>query len=100
MLKERLKEIDILRAIAFIFVIEQHTLGGAFGTTAKNNFSYYCVIKFFYTIAQSAVPIFLCISGISLFYVYSRKFDLKKYYSKRLIYVYVPYVIWSIIYGL
>lgn len=96
MKKERLKELDILRAIAFIFVVAQHTLGGS--ANAKNiSFFDYSILKFLYVIAETAVPIFLFVSGLSLLYVYADRFDWKKYYIKRLKYVLIPYVVWSAI---
>lgn len=94
MKKERIKEIDILRAIAFIFVVAQHTVGG-FSNIKSISFFDYTILKFLFTIAKTAVPIFLFISGVSLFYVYSNKVDWKKYYIKRFKYVFIPYVIWS-----
>lgn len=94
--KVRLKELDILRATAFIFVVAQHTLGG-FSNAKGINYFDYTVLKFLYVIAKTAVPIFLFISGVSLFYVYSDKFDWKKYYIKRFKYIFIPYVIWSAI---
>ncbi|MBV7272490.1 acyltransferase [Clostridium thailandense] len=96
MSNERLKEIDILRATAFIFVVAQHTVGGL---SNNKNISVldYSILKFIYVIAQTAVPIFLFISGLSLLYVYSEKFDWKKYYIKRIKYVLIPYIVWSAI---
>lgn len=94
--KTRLKEIDILRATAFIFVVAQHTVGG-FSNVEGINFFDYTILKFLYVMAKTAVPIFLFISGLSLFYVYSDKFDWKKYYIKRLEYIFIPYIIWSVI---
>ena len=96
--KERLKELDVLRAIAFIFVVEQHTMGGYSNIKGISCF-YYEIFKFFYTFAKPAVAVFLCISAISLSYVYLNEFNYKKYYIKRIKYIYIPYIIWSIIYS-
>lgn len=41
---------------------------------------------------------FMTITAISLFYVYSEHFDVKTFYKKRMLYVVLPYVIWSIFY--
>lgn len=96
--KNRLKEIDILKAIAFIFIIEQHTLGDASNLILLHNAYYFYFNKLFFIIAKSGVPIFLCISGILLFYSYSQEFDVIKYYKKKILYLYIPYVIWSLVY--
>ena len=94
MRQERLPEIDILRAIAFIFVVVQHTLGG-FSTREGLPYSSFTIMKLMYVMAKIAVPIFLFISAVALFYVHSKKLDCKSYYLKRIKYVFIPYAIWS-----
>lgn len=94
---ERLKELDVLRAIAFIFVVEQHTMGG-YSNIKGISYTYYQIFKFFYTIATPAVAVFFCISAISLFHVYSKKFDCKKFYVKRIKKTLIPYIVWSLLY--
>jgi surface polysaccharide O-acyltransferase-like enzyme len=96
MAQERLYEIDILRAIAFIFVVVQHTLGG-FSNIEGLPYSSFTVMKLSYVMAKVAVPIFLFISAASLFYVYSKKFDCRSYYLKRIKYMFIPYAVWSAI---
>lgn len=96
MSNKRLKELDILRAIAFIFVVAQHTLGG-FSNVKGINHLEFIVMKFIYVMGKTAVPIFFFISAVSLFYVYFNKFNWKSYYIKRLKYVLIPYIIWSAI---
>ena len=96
MKQERLREIDILRAIAFIFVVVQHTLGG-YSNIEGIPYSSFTVMKLMYVMAKTAVPIFLFISAIALFYVHSKKFNCKNYYLKRVKYVFIPYIIWSAI---
>lgn len=93
MKKERLKEIDMLRAIAFIFVVAQHTVGCFSNCKGVG----YTVLNIIYVIAKTAVPIFLFISAFSLFYVYFDNVDWKNYYTKRIKYVIIPYAIWSAI---
>ena len=96
MKQERLYEIDILRAIAFIFVVVQHTLGG-FSNIEGIPYSSFTVMKLMYVMAKTAVPIFLFISAVALFYVHTKKFDCKSYYLKRIKFVFIPYIIWSAI---
>lgn len=96
MTNKRLKELDILRAVAFIFVVAQHTLGG-FSNIKGINYLEFTIMKFIYVVAKTAVPIFFFISAVALFHVYFNKFDWKKYYIKRLKYVLIPYIIWSAI---
>lgn len=96
MKKERLHEIDILRAIAFIFVVVQHTLGG-FSYIEGLPSTSFTIMKLLYIMAKPAVPIFLFISATALFYMYSEKFNGWSYYLKRVKYVLIPYMIWSAI---
>lgn len=96
MTKERLKELDIMRAIAFIFVVTQHIIGG-YSYIEKVPKNEHLILKMLYIVAKPAVPIFLTISAISLFYVYYDNFHWKKYYIKRVKYILIPYTIWSAI---
>lgn len=96
MTKERLKELDIMRAIAFIFVVTQHIIGG-YSYIEKVPKNEHLILKILYIVAKPAVPIFLTISAISLFYVYYDNFHWKKYYIKRAKYILIPYTIWSAI---
>lgn len=93
----RLKEVDVLRALSFIFVVEQHTMGGYYNIDGISSL-YYGIFKFFYTLAKPAVASFLCISAISLCYSYSQNFDYKHYYIRRIVTVFIPYTVWSMIY--
>ena len=63
MKQERLQEIDILRAIAFIFVVVQHTLGG-YSNIEGIPYSSFTVMKLMYVMAKIAVPNFLFIYAI------------------------------------
>lgn len=96
MKQERLREIDILRAMAFIFVVVQHTIGG-YSNIEGIPYSNFIILKFIYIMAMPAVPIFLFISAVALFYAHSKKFNWKSYYLKRVKYILVPYAIWSAI---
>lgn len=96
MSRQRLQHLDVLRAIAFIFVVMQHILGGYSNLSGIRRFEY-LILKFFYALAKPAVPIFLMLSAIALFYSYSESFSIKDYYFKRVKFVIIPYVLWSII---
>jgi len=92
--RERLIEVDALRALAFIFVVVQHTIGG-FSNIEGIPYSSYIIMKMMYIMAKPAVPIFLFISALVLVYAYKDKLDLKKYYTKRVKFIFIPYIIWS-----
>lgn len=94
--EKRLREVDILRALAFIFVVVQHGMGGL-SYSNKIGIVDKVSLRLFYMVGKPAVPIFLFISGLSLSYVYCKKLNLKNYYIKRIKYVIIPYLIWSAI---
>lgn len=92
--KESLREIQILRAIAFIFVLLQHSIGGSASNLSLDNGTI-MASGFIMTFAEPAVPIFLFISGLTLTYSYKDKLDLGRYYKNRICYLIIPYFIWS-----
>lgn len=96
MKNRRIKELDILRALSFIFVVEQHTMGGYHNIKGISSL-YAHIFKFFYTLAKPAVSSFICISAISLCVAYSENFNLKQYYIKRLKYIFIPYITYSLL---
>ncbi|MBW4084132.1 acyltransferase [Paenibacillus sp. S150] len=98
--KERIPQLDIFRAIAIFAVIAIHatsrTLAETLGTSMFHPFLF--INKF----SQFAVPSFVFLSGFVLFYNYidrplSGK-TLGKFYSRRLIYIIVPYAVFSLLY--
>lgn len=98
--KERIPQLDIFRAIAIFAVLAIHatsrTLSETMGTGMFHPFLF--INKF----SQFAVPSFVFLSGFVLFYNYidrplSGK-TLGKFYSRRLIYIIVPYFIFSLLY--
>ena len=96
MKKKRLKEIEMLRAFAFFFVIMQHALG-----STPSNFSMpigqITLANVLMVIAEPGVAIFLFISGLTTAYSYKENLDLKRYYKNRLFYLIIPYFIFSYI---
>lgn len=92
--KERIKEIEILRALAFIFVLFQHSLGSAPSDISLKPWIM-ITSSVIFVIAETAVPIFLFLTGLTNAYQYGERIDLKKYYKNKIIYIIIPYLIWS-----
>lgn len=96
MKRQRLKEIEMLRTIAFFFVIMQHALG-----SAPSDFSMSAggitIANVLMVIAEPGVAIFLFISGLTTAYSYKDNMDIKRYYKNRLLYLIIPYFIFSYI---
>jgi peptidoglycan/LPS O-acetylase OafA/YrhL len=107
--KGKIIEIDFLRAICIIAVVLIHATSDAtvrWGTSelalaegSKTQLFYFAIN----IMSSFAVPVFILISGLVLFYQYYDEWDRKKavyFYKKRILTVVVPYLIWSFIYYL
>lgn len=98
MVDRRLKEIDILRALAFIFVVEQHTMGGYYRIEGISSFYYWFFITV-YTFARPAVASFLFISALTMSKAeLSNNTKLLDFYVKKAKYILLPYILWSMLY--
>lgn len=96
--KNKLIEIDFMRAICCILVIIIHVTA-AFWYTFKTSTIPYKVVINLNSLSKFAVPSFVFISGFVLYYVYqNKKIETLIFYKKRLSKVFVPYFIWSVLY--
>ena len=97
MQENRLNELDALRAWAFIFVIAQHILGG-YAWRPGMVFHDSIVLNLLYVIAKPAVPIFLALVGITILHsTRGRKLNIVKFYSKKVKFIVIPYIIWAVV---
>ncbi|MGN0144049.1 MAG: acyltransferase family protein, partial [Clostridium sp.] len=96
MKKERLYELDVMRGIAFLFIVIQHSIGG-FSFRDEISFNDFIISKFIYTAAENGVELFIFLTAVSLIYTYYDKFNIKEFYIKKLKFLVLPFVIWSII---
>lgn len=98
--KERIPQLDVFRAIAIFAVIAIHATSRTLAETMDT--SMFHPFLFINKFSQFAVPSFVFLSGFVLFYNYidrplSGK-TLGKFYSRRLIYIIVPYLMFSLFY--
>ncbi|MCD1261000.1 acyltransferase [Paenibacillus athensensis] len=98
----RLTEINIVRAIAILAVIMIHaTSEGTYVPVAGSSTQ-----RMFFSLnmfGSFAVPVFIFVSGLVLFYRYDagwRARDTVEFYKKRIISVVYPYVLFSLFYDL
>ncbi|AIQ38745.1 acyltransferase [Paenibacillus sp. FSL R7-0297] len=98
--KERIPQLDVFRAIAIIAVIAIHATSRTLAETLDT--SLFHPFLFLNKFSQFAVPSFVFLSGFVLFYNYIDRplggKTLAKFYSRRLIYIIVPYLIFSVLY--
>ncbi|MGF7400747.1 acyltransferase [Thermoanaerobacterium thermosaccharolyticum] len=99
MTKSRLDEVDVLKGISIIAVLMIHTTGSAVSTLDKSSISY-LIFAFINRFSQFAVPAFIFASAMLLMYNYGDGCDWKSFYKKRLKNVLLPYISWTIIYGI
>lgn len=99
MLKKRIDEIDILRGLTFLAIVMQHTLASFMyipGITKEPAL----IAAFLLTLVRYAVPMFIFITGLVLFYNYGDgKLDYWDFIKKRFTQIFLPYFVWTIIYG-
>ena len=101
-MKAKINEINIVRAIAILAVLIIHGTSNA--TVDLNPVSYsqhlYLALNKF---SNFAVPVFILISGLVLFYRYVDSWNTKEmvgFYRKRLQQILIPYLLWSLFYNL
>jgi surface polysaccharide O-acyltransferase-like enzyme len=98
MLKHRLDEIDILRGLTFLAIVMQHTLASyIYGPDLTYGPA---VVSAFLLIAvRYAVPMFIFITGVVLFYNHGEaEFNYWRFLDKRFAQIFVPYFVWTVIY--
>ncbi|QMV41686.1 acyltransferase [Cohnella cholangitidis] len=98
--RAKLTEIDIVRGIAILGVLMVHST--SFATEAMKGASLYGVYNFLNIFSKIGTTSFILLSSFVLFYNYypqpltAQRF--KKFYRNRLLYIVVPYLIFSIVY--
>lgn len=99
--KPQLWVVHLLRVFAILAVIAIHTSGSPLIRLDKQS-SVYGVYVFLNTFSLYAVPLFLLISGLVLFYSYLDKPCTREavllYYKKRVTAVLIPYLAFSVFY--
>lgn len=97
--KEHISELNILRTLAFGAVVLQHVLG-----IYRNNPNVYpaesITMAFVFVAAKFAVPMFIFISGMVLFYNYYEKLKYPQFIIKRAKEILLPYAVWTLVYNL
>ncbi|MFD0712888.1 acyltransferase [Paenibacillus sp. GCM10027626] len=98
--RERLPHVQLVRAIAIIGVVTVHSTASA--TIDMKESGIYWAYNFFNIFFRMGTPTFLFLSAFVLFYSYfNRPLDgklLKNFYTRRLKFILVPYIVFSVIY--
>lgn len=100
--RERLPELNLVRCIAILGVLTVHST--SFATVDMVNSGVYWLYNFFNIFMKFGTPTFIFLSSFVLFYnYYTRPLDknlILGFYKKRLLYIIIPYFMFSLFYFL
>lgn len=99
--RSRLDEIQLARAFAILAVLTVHSTSSGVTSIEPNTFLF-PIYNFFNVAGKLGTPTFIMLSAFVLFYnYYPRETTLelmKRFYTKRLKFILIPYVVFSFIY--
>ncbi|MFE5319790.1 acyltransferase [Paenibacillus sp. NPDC056579] len=95
----RIEEIQYLRGFAFLAVVLQHAIGH-YAYLPEARMEDGALLAILLIAAKFAVPMFIFITGLVLFYNYTSKVSCGSFLLKRCKDIILPYAIWSVIYAL
>ncbi len=96
--KNWFEEINYLRAIAIIGVLIIHTTDDT--AEVKNLTGLTFSLMYIEELVRFAVPMFVFVSGFVLYNKYRSELSVKDFYKKRFMSVLIPYIIFSVVYGI
>ncbi|MBW7459621.1 acyltransferase, partial [Paenibacillus sepulcri] len=98
MKKPRIDEIEMLRGMAFLAVVMQHALAHYFPMT-DTRLEDGVILGLLLLLSKFAVPLFVFITGLVLFYNYDGDIRYGAFIRKRFKDVILPYIPWAVLYA-
>jgi len=95
--KERVAEWDVMRGIAFLAIVLQHSIGQFANRKDTSLFDAYTLAGILHLI-KFGVPAFVMLTGAVLVYNYYGKLKYATFIRKRFIDILIPYFLWTAIY--
>lgn len=96
--RQRIDELDVLRGLAFLAVVLQHALG-IYIRKPDVIYREAQILGLLYNLSKFAVPMFVFITGLVLFFNYYERLDYRKFIARRVTEILVPYAVWTAIYN-
>jgi surface polysaccharide O-acyltransferase-like enzyme len=97
MKRQRIEEISILRAFAFLAIVMQHCIAEyIYRADILPPDEIMMAMLFHFT--RFGTPTFVFMSGVILFYNYSSKLNYNSYIKKRALDILIPFICWTIVY--
>lgn len=97
--KERIRELDVVRGLALAAVVFQHALG-VYVRRPDIRLGDSVMIGMLFNLSKFAVPAFVFATGTVLFYNHYDRVNYFVFIRKRIMDIFVPYFLWTIIYDL
>lgn len=86
----KINELQVLRTIAFLFVVAQHVFGG-YAWRPGLNIKYSLIFDLLHVIGKPAVPMFVFLVGITLFlHSKEKRPQFAKFYQKKIKTIIIP----------
>lgn len=99
--KKHLDEVQYARVFAMFAVLAVHGTSSGLTSTPHDSFVFH-IYNFFNVLGKLGVPTFIFLSGFIFFYTYYNKAMtkdvLKRFYTNRLMYILIPYLVFSVLY--
>ncbi|MFZ5642699.1 MAG: acyltransferase [Bacillota bacterium] len=96
-LKEIIPELEIIRGLAFLAVVFQHTLG-YYAQKPDIPLADAAALGMILHFTKFAVPAFVFVTGAVLFYNHYERINYSSFLLKRIKDIFVPYLLWTCIY--
>lgn len=93
----RIEEIQYLRGVAFLAVVLQHSIAH-YAYVPEVRLADGVMLAILLLISKFAVPLFIFITGLVLFYNYTQPISYGNFISKRFQDIIVPYLVWTLVY--
>ncbi|MFZ5595696.1 MAG: acyltransferase [Bacillota bacterium] len=97
--RERIAELDVMRGLAFLAVVFQHSLA-AYAPMQDIQAPDAVMMGMVLHFTKFAVPAFIFVTGMVLVHNYRHRLNYAGFIKKRTMDIFVPYALWTLIYDL